>query len=117
MRGLTRAGRCPALHSRHMLERYVLLKLASDCATRTELDDLAEKASSTFPTMDGVCEFRVAKQNQSAGSSPWHLAFTISFADSAAHERYMRCPIHRDFDGELAMILEDIQSFLLERHV
>ena len=98
-----------------MIERYVLIKLASDCASESEVTALADDALRAFPTMAGVAEFRVARQRDTVGPSPWHLAFTIGFADGNAHEQYLACPIHADFDGNLAMSLEDLQSFVLER--
>jgi hypothetical protein len=99
-----------------MLERYVLLRLSSDSAGPEELSAWASKALSAFPLMDGVAEFRVARETANTGSGPWHLAFTVCFEDNAAHDRYMRCAKHAEFDAELAMSLEDIQSFLLARH-
>ena len=104
------------LHFGCMLERYVLIRLSSDSSGPEEKAEWASKAMSVFPTIDGVSEFRVAKALAETTGEPWHLAFTISFEDLQAHERYMACTKHAAFDSELAMSLDDIQSFLLERH-
>lgn len=99
-----------------MLERYVLLRLSSDSSGPEELSAWASKAQSAFPLMDGVAEFRVARETAKTTGGPWHLAFTICFEDHEAHDRYMRCAKHAEFDAELAMSLDDLQSFLLTRH-